>query len=48
MLFGAVPNALARNTWYIDGVNRSDNNDCQSRQHACKNHLECYFAHLAG
>jgi predicted outer membrane repeat protein len=36
MLFGAVPNALARNTWYVDGVNGNDNNDCQSRQHACK------------
>jgi hypothetical protein len=36
ILFAAVPNALARNTWYVDGVNGSDNNDCQSRLHACK------------
>jgi hypothetical protein len=28
--------ALASSTWYVDGVNGSDNNDCKSRQHACK------------
>jgi hypothetical protein len=28
--------ALASNTWYVDGVNGSDNNNCKSRQHACK------------
>jgi hypothetical protein len=30
------PAALASNTWYVDGVNGSDNNDCKSPQHACK------------
>jgi hypothetical protein len=30
-----VPTVLA-STWYVDGVNGSDNNDCRSRQHACK------------
>jgi hypothetical protein len=24
------------NTWYVDGVNGNDNNDCKSWQHACK------------
>src|ERR1700680_712233 len=27
---------MASNTWYVDGVNGSDNNNCKSRQHACK------------
>ncbi|HXM20062.1 MAG TPA: right-handed parallel beta-helix repeat-containing protein [Terriglobales bacterium] len=31
-----VPTALASSTWYVDGVNGNDNNDCKSRQHACK------------
>ena len=31
----AVPTALA-STWYVDGVNGNDNNNCASRQHACK------------
>jgi hypothetical protein len=31
-----VPTALASSTWYVDGVNGSDNNNCKSRQHACK------------
>jgi hypothetical protein len=35
-LFAAAPTALASSIWYVDGVNGSDNNDCQSRQHACK------------
>jgi hypothetical protein len=35
-LCAAVPPALASSKWYVDGVNGSDNNDCQSRQHACK------------
>jgi len=34
-LFAAVPSALA-NTWYVDGMHGSDNNNCKSRQHACK------------
>jgi hypothetical protein len=36
MFLTLVPAALASHTWYVDGVNGSDNNDCQSRQHACK------------
>jgi hypothetical protein len=28
--------ALASSKWYVDGVNGSDNNNCKSRQHACK------------
>ena len=28
--------ALASNTWYVDGVNGSDSNNCKTRQHACK------------
>jgi predicted outer membrane repeat protein len=31
-----VPAALAGHAWYVDGVNGSDNNNCQSRHHACK------------
>jgi hypothetical protein len=31
-----VPAALASSKWYVDGVHGSDNNDCRSRQHACK------------
>jgi hypothetical protein len=34
-LFAAVPSALAH-TWYVNGVHGSDNNNCKSRQHACK------------
>jgi hypothetical protein len=34
-LFAAVPTALA-SKWYADGVHGSDNNNCKSRQHACK------------
>src|SRR5207245_534493 len=29
-------NALASTTWYVDGMNGSDNNDCKSPQTACK------------
>jgi hypothetical protein len=35
-LFAAVPTAVASSKWYVDGVNGNDNNDCQSRVHACK------------
>jgi len=35
-LLAAVPTAVASSKWYVDGVNGSDNNDCQSRLHACK------------
>lgn len=31
-----APVALASNTWYVDGVNGNDNNDCESSQTACK------------
>jgi hypothetical protein len=30
-----APTALASSTWYVDGVNGSDNNNCKSRQHEC-------------
>ena len=30
------PTAMASSTWYVDGVNGSDNNDCKSPQTACK------------
>jgi hypothetical protein len=36
MLLAAVPSALARTTWYVNGVNGNDNNDCKSRRHACQ------------
>jgi hypothetical protein len=31
-----VPTALASTTWYVDGVNGSDTNDCKSATAACK------------
>ena len=31
-----APAALASTTWYVDGVNGSDNNDCKTSQTACK------------
>jgi nitrous oxidase accessory protein NosD len=31
-----APAALASTTWYVDGVNGSDNNNCKSPQTACK------------
>jgi hypothetical protein len=31
-----APTALANSTWYVDGVNGSDNNNCKSPQTACK------------
>ena len=34
-LLAIVPAALASN-WYVDGKRGSDNNNCKSRQHACK------------
>jgi hypothetical protein len=36
LFLALVPSAMASNTWYVDGVNGSDNNNCKSRQHACK------------
>jgi len=35
-LFAIVPSVLASSNWYVDGVHGSDNNNCRSRQHACK------------
>jgi Glycosyl hydrolases family 32 C terminal len=35
-LFATVPTAMASSTWYVDGVNGSDSNDCKSRQTACQ------------
>ena len=32
----AAPTAFASKTWFVNGVNGNDNNDCRSRQHACK------------
>src|SRR5579863_7311905 len=34
-LFAAVPHAFATN-WYVDGKHGNDNNNCKSREHACK------------
>jgi hypothetical protein len=31
-----VPTAIASTTWYVDGVNGSDSNNCKTRLHACK------------
>jgi len=36
LLLAMCPAALASIIWYVDGVNGSDNNNCKSRQHACK------------
>jgi hypothetical protein len=30
------PTALASSTWYVNGVNGNDSNDCKSPQYACK------------
>jgi hypothetical protein len=35
-VLAGVPAALASNTWYVDGVNGSNHNDCKSSQTACK------------
>jgi hypothetical protein len=35
-LLTAASPALASTTWYVDGVHGSDNNNCKSRQDACK------------
>jgi hypothetical protein len=35
-MLAAVPTALASNKWYVDGKHGNDNNNCKSRQHACK------------
>lgn len=36
LFLALVPNALARNRWYVDGVNGSDGNYCTSRKQPCK------------
>jgi hypothetical protein len=36
LFLALAPTAMASNTWYVDGVNGGDNNNCKSRQHACK------------
>ena len=36
LFLALAPTALASSTWYVDGVNGSDNNDCTSPQAACK------------
>jgi hypothetical protein len=36
LFLALAPLALASNTWYVDGVNGNDNNDCKSPQTACK------------
>jgi hypothetical protein len=35
-LLAAVPTAMASSKWYVDGEHGNDNNNCQSRRHACK------------
>jgi hypothetical protein len=35
-LFAFAPMAMASSKWYVDGVHGSDNNNCESRRHACK------------
>jgi hypothetical protein len=36
LFLALVPIALASSTWYVDGVNGSNKNDCKSPQTACK------------
>jgi hypothetical protein len=36
LFLGLVPTARAGRTWYVDGVNGNDQNDCRSPQTACK------------
>jgi predicted outer membrane repeat protein len=36
LILALAPTALASSTWYVDGVHGSDNNNCKSRQTACK------------
>src|ERR1039458_9410813 len=36
LFLALAPVALASSTWYVDGVNGSDNNDCTTEQTACK------------
>src|SRR5215472_13993982 len=36
LLLTLASTALASTTWYVDGVNGNDSNDCKTRQTACK------------
>src|SRR5215471_3865646 len=36
LFLALAPAALASNTWYVDGVNGGDSNDCRSSPNACK------------
>jgi nitrous oxidase accessory protein NosD len=36
LFLALAPTALATSNWYVDGVHGSDNDDCKSRQTACK------------
>jgi hypothetical protein len=36
LFLALAPTALASNTWYVDGVNGSDSNNCKTPQTACK------------
>ena len=36
LFLALVPTALASSTWYVDGVNGSDHNNCKTPQTACK------------
>jgi hypothetical protein len=36
LLLALAPTALASTTWYVDGVNGNDSNNCNSPQTACK------------
>jgi hypothetical protein len=47
-LFAVVPTAFAASTWYVDGVNGNDNNNCKSPQHACKTISNAIFLTLPG
>jgi hypothetical protein len=36
LFLALAPSALASTTWYVDGVNGNDGNNCTSAQTACK------------
>jgi hypothetical protein len=36
LFLALAPAALASNTWYVDGVNGNDGNNCKSLKYACK------------
>ena len=36
IVFATVTSALGSDTWYVDGVDGSDKNDCKSLETACK------------